>query len=140
LQDRKPFHNKRVERRTERERQKRSVRKAETKARLRGRFEARLSKLTESMRKFTRVRGAADRERLLRSSLLLLDACLEEKPQSHLLRVQRQLCLDALSEIVSNPSKAGQVQLTQLLDDPDGIRLVLKARVHPPASDRRSRN
>ena len=140
MQDRKPFHNKRVERRTERERQERSVRKAETKARLRGRFEARLSKLTESMRKFTRVRGAADRERLLRSSLLLLDACLEEKPQSHLLRVQRQLCLDALSEIVSNPSKAGQVQLTQLLDDPDGIRLVLKARVHPPASDRRSRN
>jgi hypothetical protein len=134
------FHNKKVERHTERQRQKRSVKRPHSKARLRRQFEAMLKKLVEALRIFPRVPGAAERERHLRGILALLDSCLEEKPQSQVLRQQRRICFEALQEILRGPAAAGRVEIPVLLDDPEAMHVALRARVHPPASDRRSYN
>ena len=135
-----PFHNKKVERRTERQRQKRSVRRPRTKAQLRRQFEAKLDRLVHALRLFERVRGAGERERHLGATLDLLDACLEEKPQSQVLRQQRRICFEALQEILREPGRAGSVPLGVLLDDPRSLSPALRARIRPPASDRKSWN
>lgn len=135
-----PFHNKKVERRTERQRQKRSVRRPQTKAQLRRQFEAKLGTLIRELHLFPRVRGAGEGERHLRAILELLDACLEEKPQSQVLRQQRRICFEALQEILREPGRALPAGFSVLLDDPRALSLALRARVHPPASDRKSWN
>ncbi len=132
--------DKRVERRTTRQGQKQRLRKAMTKAELRKRFDARIRRVVESLARFDRTANAGGRERILRDSLRLLDACLDEKPQSHLLREQRRLCMDALQEILRDPVAAGGVALERLLDDPARVRLVRQARIHAPPSDRKSWN
>lgn len=133
-----PFRGKKVHRHTERQRQKRSMRRPQSKARLRRQFEAKLAKLIDALRVFPRVPGAAGREGHLRGILALLDSCLEEKPQSQVLRHQRRICLEALQEMLRTPGEACRIHLPLLLDDPDAVRLALRARLHPPASDRRS--
>jgi hypothetical protein len=130
------FHNKKVQRHTERQRQKRSVKRPQSKARLRRQFAAMLAELVAALRVFPRVPGAAERERRLRAILALLDSCLEEKPQSQVLRHQRRICLEALHEMLRSPADAGRIEMPVLLDDPDALRLALRARLHPPASDR----
>jgi hypothetical protein len=135
-----PFRNKKVDRRTERQRQKRSVQRPRTKAQLRRQFEAKLGRLIQALHLFPRVRGAGERERHLRAILDLLDSCLEEKPQSQVLRQQHRICLEALQEILREPGRAASVSLTVLLDDPRSLSLALRARIHPPASDRKSWN
>jgi hypothetical protein len=136
----RPFRNKKVERRTERSRQKHSVKRSQTKAVLRRRFEARIAKLRDALHLFPRVPGAGERARHLRGILTLLDASLEEKPQSHVLRAQRRLCFEALQEILHDPDSARRIELASLLDDPKALHVALTARCHPPASDRKSWN
>lgn len=135
-----PFPKKRIRRTTDRQLQKRSVKKPQSKARLRRAFESEIHDLVDRLIKFPRVRGAAERERHLRAAIETLDHLIEEKPQSNLLRTQRQHCLDALREVMSDPPRADSAELPLPLADPEGILLVLKARLHPPASDRESWN
>jgi hypothetical protein len=135
-----PFHEKRIRRRTERQLQKRSVKKQQTKAQLRREFDAQVHELVARLRKFARVRGLPERERHLRAAIEMLERLLEEKPQSDLLRAQREHCLEALKEMLADPERADSIDLEIPLAEPDGIRLVLRARIHPPASDRKSWN
>lgn len=137
---RSPRRDKRVERRTTRQLQKHAVRRVATKAELRKRFDGRIRTLAEAISRFHRIPTPGDRETLLRDMIRLLDACLEEKPQSHLLREQRRICIDALQDLLRDPDAARRLTLESLLDDPARVRVILKARIHPPASDRKSWN
>jgi hypothetical protein len=129
LSSRPPYVSKRIEERTEKQKRKRAIRTKPTKAELRRRFASKLRRLVEDLRGFDKLRTAAGRERRVRACLVELEACIEEKPQCHVLRVQRHLCLEALQELASNPSEAMNVELQRPLTEPEGMRLALKGRL-----------
>ena len=129
MSSRLPFLSKRLDGRTEKQRRRRAIRTRPTKAELRRRFASRLRRLVEDLRGFDHLRTAADRERRIRACLIELEACIEEKPQCSVLRVQRHFCLEALQELTSNTSGAFDVELQRPLAEPEGMRLALKGRL-----------
>ena len=129
MSSRPPYASKRIEKRTERQRRKRAVRTRTTKAELRRRFASALRRLVADLRGYDKLRTAPGRERRLRACIVALDACIEEKPQCNILRVQRHFCLEALQELTGSPAGAVDVELERPLAEPEGMRLALKGRL-----------
>lgn len=136
MSSRLPFVSKRIDGRTEKQRRRRAIRTSSTKAELRRRFASNLRRLVEDLRGFDHLRTAIERERRIRACIVALEACIEEKPQCHVLRVQRHYCLEALQELTSKPSAALRVELRRPLAEPEGMRLALKGRLRVHGSGR----